>query len=205
MNESSSIEQVFRSRNNLLDILESLGYDVSDYNHCGLSQVIAMMDNKQLDLLLTHSSGKKIFIKYNLDKKLNVSHLCPFFDGTTEPAILKKTDDLMVIVKTEPNDAMIAGLDTMWNDSGVYISIVNIDRLQFNILKHVQVPRHEILTQKETEEVFKKHHILTVADLPTISRYDPVATILCMRPGMVCRIHRKSKTAVLTEYYRSCV
>ena len=205
MTDSISIEQVFRSRNNLLDILEGEGYDVTDYHHCGIAQVSAMMDNKQLDLLLTHASGKKIFVKYNLDKKLNVSHLCPFFDGTTDPAILKKTDDLMVIVKAEPNDAMIAGLDTMWNDSGVYISIVNIDRLQFNILKHVQVPRHEILTQKETEEVFKKHHILTVADLPTISRYDPVATILCMRPGTVCRIYRKSKTAVLTEYYRACV
>ena len=111
----------------------------------------------------------------------------------------------MIIVKMDPNDALISALNTLWNDSQIYASVINIKRLQFNILKHVQVPKHEILTIEEQAEVFKQHNIQTIADLPSISRYDPVALVLCMRPGMVCRITRKSKTSVSTFYYRACV
>jgi len=205
--ETISVTHIYAARNNLLSILEESGYDVSEYKNCGIQQVGAMMDQKQLDLLLTHRSGKKIFIKFYLEGRLNVSsEACSFYESTEdEPPILTKEDNLMIIVKMDPNDAQIAALNTLWNDSKIYASVINLKRLQFNILKHVQVPKHEILTLEEQEEVFRMHNIQTIADLPSISRYDPVALVLCMRPGMVCRITRKSKTAVSTFYYRACV
>jgi DNA-directed RNA polymerase subunit H (RpoH/RPB5) len=204
MSDVTSITQVYSARNNLLAILEETGYDVSDYVHCGIQQVGAMMETNQLDLLLTHQTGKKIFVKFNLDSKLNVSsEACSFYEN--DPPILTKEDSLMIIVKSDPNDTMISAIDTLWNYSNLYVSVISIRRLQFNILKHVQVPKHEILTPEETTELFQTHNLKTNADLPSISRYDPVAVVLCMRPGMVCRIHRKSKTSVLTYYYRACV
>jgi len=204
--ENISITQVYASRNHLLAILEETGYDVSEYAHCGIQQVGAMMETNQLDLLLTHATGKKIFVKYHLDTKLNLAAESSAFyesDGSVPP-ILAKEDTLMIIVKADPNDALVSAMDTLWNDSQIYVSVINIRRLQFNILKHVQVPKHEILTPEEREELFQTHNIKTNADLPVISRYDPVAVVLCMRPGMVCRIYRKSKTSVLTSYYRAC-
>jgi DNA-directed RNA polymerase subunit H (RpoH/RPB5) len=205
--ETISVTHIYSARNNLLAILEETGYDVSEYAHCGIQQVGAMMDQKQLDLLLTHKNGKKIFVKFYLDGRLNIaSEACSFYESNEdEPPILTKEDNLMIIVKMDPNDALIAALNTLWNDSQIYASVINIKRLQFNILKHVQVPKHEILTVEEQAEVFKQHNIQTIADLPAISRYDPVALVLCMRPGMVCRITRKSKTSVSTFYYRACV
>jgi DNA-directed RNA polymerase I, II, and III subunit RPABC1 len=199
-----SITEIYSARNHLLDILKEQGYDVSDYNNCGINNVGAMMDTNQLDLLLTHSSGKRIFVKYSLTKRLNLFDLvASLFDG--EEKVLKKTDDLMVIVKSEPNDTLISSIDTVWNEQGIYVSVINIYRLQFNILKHTQVPKHEILTEEEKAQLFLTHHISSVEDLPFISRYDPVALVMCMRPGMVCRIHRKSKTSVISMYYRACV
>lgn len=198
-----SITQIYNARNNLLDILKERGYDVSDYNNCGINTVGAMMDTDQLDLLLTHSSGKQLFVRYNIYKKLDLFSLVAYL--FEEKKILKNTDDLMVIVKNEPNDTLISNIDTVWNEQGIYVSVVNIYRLQFNILKHTQVPKHEILTEEEKEHLFLAHHIKTVDDLPSISRYDPVALVLCMRPGMVCKIHRKSKTSVVSMYYRACV
>jgi DNA-directed RNA polymerase subunit H (RpoH/RPB5) len=205
--ETISVTQVYSARNNILAILEETGYDVSEYAHCGIQQVGAMMDANQLDLLLTHRTGKKIFVKFYLDVKLNVpAEACSFYESIDgEPPILNKEDNLMMIVKMDPNDAQISAINTLWNDSQIYVSVLNIKRLQFNILKHVQVPKHEILTTEECEEVFRMHNIQTIADLPSISRYDPVALVLCMRPGMVCRITRKSKTAVSTFYYRACI
>ena len=205
--DTISVTHIYAARNNLLSILEESGYDVSEYTHCGIQQMGAMMDQKQLDLLLTNRSGKKIFIKFYLEGRLNVSsEACSFYESNEdEPPILTKADDLMIIVKMDPNDAQIAALNSLWNDSQIYASVINIKRLQFNILKHVQVPKHEILTLEEQEELFRMHNIQTLADLPSISRYDPVALVLCMRPGMVCRITRKSKTSVSTFYYRACV
>jgi len=198
------ITQVFRSRQHLLEILGEQGYDVEDYNHYSLSMVSSMVENKTLDLQL-EKGDKKTFVKYHLDTKLVIpSVVCAFFDGDEGEPLLKKSDDLIIITKADPNDTMIADMNKIWNDSGIYVSVIHIKRLQFNILKHVQVPKHVVLNEEEKQKALDRFHI-QASDLPTISRYDPVAQVLCMRPGMVCRIHRKSKTAVESEYFRVCV
>jgi len=202
-----SVTQVYLSRIHLLEILKEQGYNVSNYDNYSLSMIGSMMENKRLDLQLTHTSGKQVFIKYHLDTKLIIPTVtCSLFDEVDgEPPILKKTDDLIIIAKTDPNDTMIADMNKLWNDSSIYVSVLNIKRLQFNILKHSIVPKHVLLHEEEKQQLFKKYNIQSNADLPTISRYDAVAQVLCMRPGMVCCIHRKSKTAVTTYYYRVCV
>ena len=96
-------------------------------------------------------------------------------------------------------------MDEVWNKQGVYVTVLHIKRLQFNILKHDLVPPHRVLSEKERDQVFAKLNVRTGADLPAISRYDPVASVLCMRPGQVCEIERKSKTSVKSIYYRFCV
>ena len=45
----------------------------------------------------------------------------------------------------------------------------------------------------------------TVMDLPEISRFDPQALSLCLRPKQVIRIDRKSDTALEYKYYRVCI
>jgi hypothetical protein len=58
-------------------------------------------------------------------------------------------DDLMVIIKDEPNETMLENIKDIWVSENIYISLINIKRLQFNILKHVLVPKHTILTHSE--------------------------------------------------------
>ena len=41
--------------------------------------------------------------------------------------------------------------------------------------------------------------------LPEISRFDPQALALCIRPGDVCKFIRNSSTALEYNYYRICV
>ena len=40
--------------------------------------------------------------------------------------------------------------------------------------------------------------------MPQISRYDPVAQAIGLRPGQICKITRPSKTAITSNYYRIC-
>ena len=138
------------------------------------------------------------------DSSQNYIILGYFAPGTDEDQI-DYDDESLIIVDNEPNETINNFVHHIWEKDGIFVIIQSIKRLQFNILKHISVPKHVLLSEEEKIQLYKKYYIQSNADLPTISRYDAVAQILCMRPGMVCCIHRKSKTAVVTYYYRVCV
>ena len=83
--------------------------------------------------------------------------------------------------------------------------VIGIKRLQFNILEHFLVPKMQILDKFEQEDLFKQYNITNTSQMPEISRYDPQALVMCMRPGQVCKITRKSPTSINSTYYRICV
>ena len=43
------------------------------------------------------------------------------------------------------------------------------------------------------------------SEFPELSRFDPVAQAIGIRPGQVCKITRASKTAIEAPYYRICI
>jgi DNA-directed RNA polymerase subunit H len=96
-------------------------------------------------------------------------------------------------------------LKHIWEQDGIFIVIENIKRLQYNILNHILVPNHEIMNDKEVEEVMQKYNIKHKIEFPEISRFDPVARVIGLRPGDICKITRPSKTAIKTLYYRICI
>ena len=63
---------------------------------------------------------------------------------------------------------------------------------------------HKILNDEEVDTFKKTYNITDNKQLPEISRYDPVAIAIGMRPGQICKIIRPSKTAITTDYYRIC-
>ena len=203
MDDSVSVVDVFKSRNTILDILKSRGYTTSDYENYDMSHVASIMDTEQLNMLLT-SEKNKVFVHYQLKTKLSVHKIvASLFDDESAP--LTPEDDLIIINKSEPNDTLRAEMDEVWNRYGIYVSVLYIKRLQFNILNHEAVPPHRVLSEKERDEIFRRYNIQSIHDFPVIGRYDPVASVHCMRPGQVCCIERKSKTAVSSTYYRACV
>jgi DNA-directed RNA polymerase subunit H len=72
-------------------------------------------------------------------------------------------------------------------------------------LKHELVPKATILSKEEAEGLKTKYHIQSLQQLPEISRFDSQALALCLRPGQVIQIDRKSNTAMTYEYYRICI
>ena len=61
--------KIYKSRNIILDILKSRGYNIEDYENFSVNDVLAMYNAvpKQLDMLLTNESGNKIYVKYHLN------------------------------------------------------------------------------------------------------------------------------------------
>ena len=212
-NSSVLISQIYKSRNTILDLMSKQGYNVTDYTNFSVSEVNSMKQNNQLDMLLEKmnedvDSGKKnkIYIRYYLGKALRPANLQEMIDDLfmlTET--LKKNDTLFIIIKDEPNETLINELKHIWEKDGIFIVIENIKRLQFNILNHVLVPQHTVLHDSEVKNIMEKYNITSKVQFPDISRFDPVARVIGLRPGQVCHIIRPSKTAIEANYYRVCV
>ena len=203
---SDAISTIYNSRNILMELLESRGYDVSEYNEFSISDVHSMAQNNQLDLLLTGKDGKKIFVKYYLAKKLGANNVQDFVDDIFHlEKILTPQDDLLIISKDPANDTMINLLKEIWAINKIYVAVMNISSLGFNILKHTLVPPHTILSSREKAHIQEKYNIMENSQFPEISRFDPVALAIGLRPDELCEIDRSSKTAITAKYYRLCL
>tara|TARA_B110000503_G_C6950096_1_gene330644 strand:- start:107 stop:742 length:636 start_codon:yes stop_codon:yes gene_type:complete len=205
---SESISKLYKSRKVLLSLLQSQKYDISDYEEFNVNEIHTMDNNKQLDMLISSDSAtnkKQVYVKYHLAKTLPRQNINDYIDDLFHlEQILTKGDTLVIIIKQEPHEALLNILNQIWESEGIFIIIYNLDRLLFNILEHSYVPKHTIMNESEIKIMKQLYNIKEDSEIPTISRYDPVALAIGMRPGEVCKIERPSKTAIMTNYYRIC-
>jgi len=211
-NTSSLISSVYKSRSILLDLMKMQGYNVDDYEGFSVSEVNTMKTNNQLDMILEKNKvnadekrQSKIYIRYYLAKSLRPQNLQEMIDDLFNiEEVLTKSDTLFIVVKDEVNETLSNALKHIWEQEGIFIVIQNLKRLQFNILKHVLVPPHRVLSPAETLAIKQKYNVMNDNQFPDISRFDPVAQAIGIRPGQVCEILRPSKTAITAPYYRIC-
>jgi len=78
----------------------------------------------------------------------------------------------------------------------------HIKKKKIDVLLHELVPKHKLLTKKETLDLLEKYQI-SVIDLPQIFEKDPVAIAIGAKDGDVVKIIRDSSTTVKSiNYYR---
>lgn len=214
------VNEIYKSRNNVLAHMKEQGYNISEYENFGVNEVNIMKENDQLDMLLEKSVNnkkkdnndslnpqtQKTYIKYYLGKSLRPNNIDEMIDDLfTIEEMLTKNDTLYIIVKDEMNETIETHLKHVWDTMDIFIIVENIKRLQFNIQENVLVHKHIILSPDETDDIMTKYNIKDKSQLPEISRFDPVARSIGIRPGMICKILRPSKSAIETTYYRVCV
>ena len=156
---SSTISQIYTSRNIILDLVKERGYDTSDYEERSISEIQKMYNEKQLDMLMNKedtSDDRKIFIKYHLTGKIRINQIYEYIDDLYNvEEILTKKDDFIIITKDQPNDTLKKLMNTIWNKDNIYFVIYNYNNYLFNILNHEMVPEHEVLNEEEKNNVKK--------------------------------------------------
>jgi len=206
--KSNRILSIFKSRKNILDILYEQSYKTSDYEGFTINEIDAMYTNTQLDMLINHEgNGRKIYIKYYLTaKQIRPQNLEDIIEDLfTIENVLTKDDTLVIIIEDEPNDTILTKLKYLYDHDGIFVVIHNIRRLQYNLLKHRLVSDCYLMNKKERVELMQKFNIKNPMELPEISRFDPQALVMCLRPGDICKFVRNSATAMTYNYYRICV
>ena len=214
-NTSSLISQIYQSRLVLLDLMKKQNYNISEYEGFSVNEVNTMKTNNQLDMILEKeketteeaddASKTKIYIRYYLAKALRPNNLQEMIDDLFNvEEILKKSDTLLIVVKDEINETLLNAVKHIWETDQIFIILQPLKRIQFNILDHVLVPIHRVLSTEEKIMIKKKYNIINDVQFPDISRFDPVAQAIGIRPGEICEIIRPSKTAISSFYYRIC-
>ena len=206
INTNSHIISIYKSRKNLLEILEGRGFDITPYNNFSINEINIMLETNQLDMLLENTTTqKKIYVKFYVAKVLKTQNIYDMVEDIFHlENMLSKNDDFIIITKDEPNDTLKQNIKDIWMNENIYISLLNIKRLQFNALKHDSVPPHIKLTEIEKEQYKKKYNILDDSQIADISYFDPISLLSGFRPGDIIHIKRKSRTAIETDFYRIC-
>lgn len=212
-NSSNTISSIYKARQTIIALMKKLDYNVSDYEHFSVNEVNTLFQNKQMDMLLEktkedpHTGRKnKVYILFYLAKAIRPANIQEMIDDLFNlEETLTKEDTLFIITKDEMNDTLMATLKHIWETEKIFIVVQNIKRLQFNIHEHILVPPHRVISDEETATIKTRYNITEDTQFPDISRFDPVAQAICLRPGEVCEITRPSKTAIQSKYYRLCV
>jgi DNA-directed RNA polymerase subunit H (RpoH/RPB5) len=202
---TGEVTKSFKARSTILHILEHRGYNISPYTGFSISEVHTMFQNEQLDMLInSNDNTKKVYVKFHLKKNLRQNNLYDYVDELFIGEVLNNADDLIIISPDNPNDTVIKTIREIWSKQQFYITALNILNLQFNILHHNMVPKHKALDDNHKAEIMKKYNVVDDSKFADISRFDPVAIVLGLRPGQLCEITRPSRTAINTTFYRIC-
>ena len=213
--KSSYLNQLYKSRNNLIFYLKNMGFDCEQYENFSMEEVDSMQKYEQLNFKVSNSLNEQCYVKYmtedtttkkttsNLIKKINISGIVS--EVFLDEEVLKNTDTLVIITNEYSQESIHKSLKNIWELEHYYVVIFDLKQLQINILKHNYVPKHVKLTDKEKEELYAKINIANDKQLPEISRFDPVAKIIFLRPDNVCKITRFDKISYTNEYFRICV
>jgi DNA-directed RNA polymerase subunit H (RpoH/RPB5) len=209
---SSRILRIYKSRTVILEQLSERDYAIEDYEGFSMNEIDAMLANSQLDMLINHKTdGTKVYIKYyftlkQTSKQMNKKILDEVIEDLYSiEDVLTKRDTLIIIIDDEPNETILDRIRYLYDHDGIFVIIHNVQRLQTNILRHVLVPHMKILDEVDVENLMKTFNLKSTAQLPEISRFDPQALVMGLRPGQVAQIERESQTALFYDYYRVCV
>jgi DNA-directed RNA polymerase subunit H len=82
------------------------------------------------------------------------------------------------------------------------IEFIKLESLMtFDIFSHKYVPKHEVTSKEEAEDVLKRLRVKPY-QLPYIKASDPAVKAIGGKPGDIIKITRKSPTAGYAIYYR---
>ena len=205
---------IYKSFTNIIKYLNHQGYNTESEKDVSLTELQNRIETGNINFLVESKTGEKCYVIYHIVKQLRPSHINEYIEDIYEfREILKKTDQLIIITKDSFNysnntglsDTILKTINDIYDNNKFYINIFPISTLQFCVIEHTLVPKHEKLNELQVSEFIKKYKITNLSNIPTISRFDAVSKAIGLKPGEICEITRQSKTVIESKYYRICI
>ena len=226
------IDQLYRSRKTILQILANRGYNTKPYENFGPGEIEAMLvataSNKdkdsgsafRIDVERSSVEGSKwadspikkcrvIYMFNRLKTRLGkfISTLIGQHDEKSSEDMINPADTEVIVILALPEGEAVADTFhstayTAWVSHKLRISFFRLANLVIHPAEHVLVPKHEFIPKKEAEKLFTSAERLK---LPFIRFHEDMqARILGLVPADIVKITRPSPAAGEYTIYRIC-
>ena len=206
------IDNVYRSRMTLLDILADRGYNVEKYRKFSPAEATAAataFPSLSFKVSKKDDETKVCDVRY-----ANVSRqkLDTFFDDIDDDDT-ENTEVIVMMMNPVADAHHVVALKQYMKmkESGekerrkLRVSFFSIEMLVINPMKHVLVPKHEIVPVERHKELMESLYVTSKSKFPEIKFHiDPIARCIGAVPGDIVKITRPSSSAGEAIIYRVC-
>ena len=187
-----SVEKLFKSRETILDILETREFDVDSLRNYSFEEIRIMLSNHSksnkdisaLDIRLTSKKGNNVLVKYILTPKIRLSNIQSLIEHFMEEM---NEGDSFVIIINEPltyEDSFEEYVNNIYQKNKIFVQYFYINTITFNVTKHDMVPKHEVISEDEKQKLINDLNITNITKLPKIKKTDPIAKYYGMKQEM---------------------
>jgi DNA-directed RNA polymerase subunit H (RpoH/RPB5) len=131
---------------------------------------------------------KRIKVYWPAEAKLGSGEYC----SISQNMELENLKNAIIIVRDSVTPHAQATLRLL-NSQKIYITVFNMNELQFDIFEHEKVPTHTICSSKKKKLVMQRYNV-THSQIPKIKVFDPVIKRLGATKGQLIEILEESDT-----------
>lgn len=193
-----SLDYFLKLKRNQIKMVKARGYDVSSeewildekLNGKKFKEKLSNKYDKSYNirrlLFSEYSKNEKhLFVFFvgleKNSKQIKIESLTPFIDKLTRDQV-KKNGLLIINADLSPSAANLLA-----NVTESCFQVIKEDALEYNIIEHMDVPKHELLTNEETDTI-KKSMCINGKSLPIIHHDDPISAYYNFLPGQFIKI-----------------
>ena len=206
------IDNVYRSRLTILDILEERGYNVEKYRKFSPAEATAAataFPSLSFKVSKKDDESKICDVRY---ANISRQKLDTFFNDIDD-ADTENTEVIVMMIQHVSDAHHVVALKQYMkpkesNDKErrkLRVSFFSIELIVINPMKHVLVPKHQIVPPEQHNELMNSLYINVKSKLPEIKFHiDPIARCIGAVPGDIIKITRPSSSAGESIIYRLC-
>lgn len=206
------IDNIYRSRMTLLDILEGRGYNVEKYRKFSPAEATAAavaFPSLSFKVSKKDDDTKICDVRY---AAISRQKLDTFFDDIDDDnAENTEVVVMMIAPATEAHHITALKQYMKLKESGekerrkLRVSFFSVSMLVINPMKHTLVPKHEIVPLEKHKEIMDSMYITSKSKFPEIKFHvDPIARCIGAVPGDIIKITRPSQSSGEAIIYRVC-
>ena len=181
-----------RALSTLKEILTARGFKAEKFDSIGTS----------IDDTKMYTFGGMLIV-FSTKARVTEKDLMSFVEYSKEN---NHTSGVIVVGLSRPSDTVLAALRNYISNREVpLLQLFEIRHLQFNISKHVKVPKHRLVADGELPDILKECNVEKASLFRKIDSQDAMAKWIGARPGDVIEVTGMCETSAENKRYLFCL
>jgi len=208
MEVTKQVEQIYRVRLTLFDLIKARGFNFDNINHTLPLEYISMLYDRFLNEEPVYDisiiEDRKLYIKF-IPMLKDYNHaaipLRKYYEMLVLSLGFTKQDDIIFIIMDNNLEKLPESI-LKFEKTKSNLNIFHYKSLLVNILNNDYVPEHKRATNTEISEMMDTYKIKDFKQLPLLLKSDPVAKFLGLKRGEICKIIRPTPSGIRHTVFR---